>query len=245
MPYMSLLLGSAVLLIVTSLVMWWAKIEPAAAPWWAVARAVGQLALISLALRGVLTHPALVAMALTVMISVAAWTAVHRLRDLPGGSLAVVTSIVTSSAFTLGLAFGLRMLAFESRFVIALGGIVIGSTMTATTLAGRGFQRLSVKSRAEIEGWLAIGATPSQSVMDIGRTAVADAIRPVLDQTRTTGLVTLPGAFVGALMAGAPPLEAGRFQLVVLVCLIAAQTVATTMLVRILGRSSVLADQSL
>jgi putative ABC transport system permease protein len=66
-------------------------------------------------------------------------------------------------------------------------------------------------------------------------------VRPVLDQTRTTGLVTLPGAFVGALMAGAPPLEAGRFQVVVLVCLITAQTVATTLLVRILGRSPVLA----
>jgi putative ABC transport system permease protein len=241
MPYLTLLLGAAVLLAITSAVMWWAKIAHAAAPWWAVTRAVGQLALISLALRGVLTHPALVALALAVMVSVAAWTAARRLRDLHGGPLAVVISTVAASAFTIGLAFGLRMLALESRFVIALGGIVIGSTMTATTLAGRNFQRMSVKSRAEIEGWLAIGATPSQSVAHIGRAAAGDAVRPVLDQTRTTGLVTLPGAFVGALMAGAPPLTAGRFQLVVLVCLITAQTIATTLLVHILGRSPVLA----
>jgi UDP-glucose/iron transport system permease protein len=77
-------------------------------------------------------------------------------------------------------------------------------------------------------------------VTSIGRAAAGEALRPVLDQTRTTGLVTLPGAFVGALMGGASPLEAGRFQLVVLVCLITAQTIAATLLVRILGRSPVL-----
>src|SRR5690242_7149955 len=144
MPYLTLLLGAAVLLAITSAVMWWAKIEHAAAPWWAIIRALGQLALISLALRGVLNHSALVAVALAVMVSVAAWTAARRLRDLHGGPVAVVISTVAASALTIGLAFGLGMLALESRSVVALGGIVVGSTMTATTLAGRNFQRASV-----------------------------------------------------------------------------------------------------
>jgi putative ABC transport system permease protein len=49
---------------------------------------------------------------------------------------------------------------------------------------------------------------------------------------RTTGLVTLPGAFVGALFGGAAPLEAARFQLVVLAGLLAAETVAAVVLLR-------------
>jgi putative ABC transport system permease protein len=53
-----------------------------------------------------------------------------------------------------------------------------------------------------------------------------------LDQTRTTGLVTLPGAFVGALFGGASPLQAARFQLVVLVGLLVAESVAAVVLLR-------------
>ena len=54
------------------------------------------------------------------------------------------------------------------------------------------------------------------------------ALLPALDQTRNVGLVVLPGAYVGLLLGGASPLEAGRLQLLVLVGLIAAETVAAT-----------------
>jgi putative ABC transport system permease protein len=56
-----------------------------------------------------------------------------------------------------------------------------------------------------------------------------------MDQTRTTGLVTLPGAFIGALLGGADPTQAARFQLVVLAALLATQAVASTLIVELLG----------
>ena len=56
-----------------------------------------------------------------------------------------------------------------------------------------------------------------------------------LDQTRTTGLVTLPGAFVGALLGGADPTQAARFQLVVLAALLTTQSVVATTIVHTLG----------
>jgi len=58
---------------------------------------------------------------------------------------------------------------------------------------------------------------------------------PVLDQTRATGLVTLPGAFIGALLAGASPVQAARFQVVVLASLVCAQAVVAVVLVHLLG----------
>ena len=67
---------------------------------------------------------------------------------------------------------------------------------------------------------------------------------PALDQTRTTGLVTLPGAFVGALFGGASPLAAARFQLVVLVGLLAAESVATVVLLRLLANLPFLPAES-
>ena len=54
----------------------------------------------------------------------------------------------------------------------------------------------------------------------------ATALVPALDQTRTVGLVTLPGAFVGVLLGGGSALEAGAAQLLVLVGLLAAETIA-------------------
>ncbi|KAA0022657.1 ABC transporter permease [Antrihabitans cavernicola] len=240
MTYGYLLAGVIVLLGLTTATMTWGGVDARFMPWWAIVRAAGQLTLISLALRGVLVHPALVAVALSVMFAAAVWTAGRRLHDLPGAATGVVVACGLGAGITLTIAFLLSMLQFDSRYVVALGGIVIGSTMTAGTLAGRNFRRAAIAQRPEIEGWLAIGASPSQSVADVGREAAHDALVPVIDQTRTTGLVTLPGAFVGALMGGASPVDAGRFQLVVLVTLITAQTITSVVLVRILGRSPVL-----
>ncbi|MGN6088656.1 MAG: ABC transporter permease, partial [Actinomycetales bacterium] len=72
-------------------------------------------------------------------------------------------------------------------------------------------------------------------LQDVVRLAAAEALVPGLDQTRTTGLVTLPGAFVGALLGGANPLQAARFQLVVLAGLLCAQATTAVVLTWLLG----------
>ena len=92
-----------------------------------------------------------------------------------------------------------------------------------------------VLSLVTLGAWLAIGATPREAVRDIARAAAAEALVPGLDQTRTVGLVTLPGAFVGALLGGASPVAAARFQLVVLVGLLCAQVITATVVVNVQG----------
>ncbi|MEV4898354.1 ABC transporter permease, partial [Nonomuraea sp. NPDC055795] len=59
-----------------------------------------------------------------------------------------------------------------------------------------------------------------------------------LDQTRTVGLVTLPGAFVGMLLGGATPLAAGLVQLVVLIALLAAEAVACVATIELAARDT-------
>jgi putative ABC transport system permease protein len=83
----------------------------------------------------------------------------------------------------------------------------------------------------EVEGWLALGATPRQSTFELARHAVYSALIPTTDQTKTTGLVTLPGAFVGAIFGGVSPLEAGRFQIVVLAAIMAAGSITAVVVV--------------
>ena len=134
---------------------------------------------------------------------------------------------------TLVVVFGLRLVDLQVRYVVAVGGIVIGNSMSAATLAGRNFLRTSRARASEIEGWLSVGATPAQAHADIGREAVRESLIPTLDQTKSTGLVTLPGAFVGALFGGASPAVAAQFQLVVLAGIALAMTITAIVVVRI------------
>jgi putative ABC transport system permease protein len=128
-----------------------------------------------------------------------------------------------------------RAIPFDVRHVVPLAAQVVGGAMTATSLAGQRFVDQVAAEWAEIEGWLAIGATGRQSVQAQGRVAAARALVPALDQTRNVGLVTLPGAYVGLLLAGASPLDAGKLQLLVLVGLLAAESVAVVVVTRVLA----------
>ena len=67
------------------------------------------------------------------------------------------------------------------------------------------------------------------------RDAAARSLVPALDQTRNVGLVVLPGAYVGLLLGGATPLEAGRLQLLVLIGLLAAETIAALVVTGMVG----------
>ena len=219
------------LMAVTTGVLWWSRAQHRFAPALAVVRGALQLALISLVLSGVITDPLWVTCTLLVMFSVAVVTTTRRIGFTRRNLLFVATGIACGTVVTLGLVFATGAIAAEPRYLLAIGGIVIGNTMSIATLAGRHLRESTRARWEEVEGWLALGATPRHSTMDLARTAVHSALIPSTDQTRTTGLVTLPGAFVGAIFGGVSPLEAGRFQVVVLGSLMAAGSLAAVVLV--------------
>jgi putative ABC transport system permease protein len=230
-----LLLGVLLLLTLMAVVLRAARVPVGWAPHYAVARGALQLTVVGLLLHGVFTAPGWVALALGVMLAIAIWTAAGRLSGLPRPLPAVAVSVVAGVGVVLAVVFGVRMLEPSPRYLIAIGGIVIGGTMLGVSQAGRRLAQGLASERDEVEGLLALGATNRQAVARIGRRAVAEALVPVTDQTRTTGLVTLPGAFIGALLGGASPMQAARFQLVVLAGLLTAQAVAAVLVVYLLS----------
>lgn len=88
----------------------------------------------------------------------------------------------------------------------------------------------------EVEAGLAIGLPEREARLEVAREAASDALLPGMDQTRTVGLVTLPGAFVGMLLGGASPLHAGAVQLFVLVALLLVQAVAVAVTLELVAR---------
>ncbi len=206
-------------------------------PLWAILRAVVQLSAIALLLRGILQVPWTVAAFVVLMLSTASWTAMGRLRELHWGRRTAVAGVLVGALVTLVVIFALRLVALEARYVIAVGGIIIGNSMSAATLAGRNFLRGARARSSEVEAWLSLGATPPQAHEEIGREAARESLLPTLDQTKSTGLVTLPGAFVGALFGGASPFVAAQFQLVVLAGIALTMTLTGIVVTRLAGRT--------
>jgi putative ABC transport system permease protein len=235
-------IGLAILIAVALAVLTLAGVPHRRAVLIASGRAVVQLTVVALALRGVFAAPLAVIAVIAVMFSVATWTAGRRLRAHAGAQRAVVLSCLSGAAVAIGIIVGMPALTRDVRTLVAVSGIVLGGTMTAATLTGR---RLSDGLRArrdEVEAWLSVGATSRQAVRAIARDAVFEALVPALDQTRTVGLVTLPGAFVGALLGGASAALAARFQVVVLVGLLCAEAITASLLAWLLGAPATLPE---
>lgn len=229
------LLDVAVLVALVTAVLLLARVPSPWAPALAVLRGTLQLAALSVVLTGVIRDPVWIAVALVVMFGVATTTAARRLGTLRDRLLPVALSMAIGIGAALTVVFVTGAIEFTPRYVLAIGGIVVGNAMTSATLSGRRFVELVDDRWDDVEGWLALGATPRRSTAALVRRAVHAAMVPSTDQTRTTGLVTLPGAFVGAVFGGVSPIEAGRFQVVVLAAIIAAGALVAVTLTHLLA----------
>lgn len=229
------LIAVGLLMAVTAAVLAGSRVPHAGAPALAILRGAAQLAAVSLILGAVIASAGWVAVALAVMFGVAAVTAARRLGWGWPHLAMVAGSMAAGIAVSLVVVFATGSIDFTPRYALAVGGIVIGNAMAIAALAGRRFNEAVIDRWDEVEGWLALGASPRQATRDMARGAVYSALIPSTDQTKTTGLVTLPGAFVGAIFGGLSPLEAGRFQIVVLASIMAAGSVTAMLLISLLA----------
>lgn len=207
---------------------------------WAIGRAVLQLAVLSVILNGVISDGWWVALFLLVMVCAASWVTFRRLRLRAVYLPVLVTTVAVSAAIPVVLIFAVGAVDASPRYILAVGGIVIGNSMTVATLMGRTLSGAYLAQRDELEAWLSLGATPRRSALRAVRSAASTALIPSTDQARTTGLVTLPGAFVGAVFGGASPLEAAQFQLVVLAAILTAGALTVASFSAVFGAPALL-----
>jgi putative ABC transport system permease protein len=160
------------------------------------------------------------------MVAFAAWTSAHRGEGVSGAFFISVVAIGVAAAASLGILLTLQIVPPTARYLIPLGGMVIGNSMnTASLVLGR--IRDDVEShRLNIEVALALGATSRQSVSPILKTALKSAMTPLIDSTKTAGIIFLPGTMAGMIIGGADPLEAVRLQIVVLFMLLGSVSIA-------------------
>jgi putative ABC transport system permease protein len=168
----------------------------------------------------------LVLVLLTVMVLFGAITARGRAKQVPGAFWPLLIALAAAGATTLGLVVALGIFDPTPRYLVPVGGMVIGNAMTASAVALNRLGDEVADSRARIEATLALGATAREAADPIVRRALRSGTIALVDSTKTTGLIFFPGTMVGMLLAGADPTDAVRLQLILLYALLGSVAIA-------------------
>jgi putative ABC transport system permease protein len=163
---------------------------------------------------------------LTVMVLFGALTARSRAKKVPGAFWPLLIALGVAGASTLGLVVALGVFDPTPRYLVPVGGMVIGNAMTASAVALNRLGDEVSDSRAKIEATLALGATAADAAAPYVRRALRSGMIALIDSTKTTGLIFFPGTMVGMLLAGADPTDAVRLQLILLYALLGSVAIA-------------------
>ena len=180
---------------------------------------------------------ALVLLMIAAMVVFAGFTSGRRLRGLPYNYLIATGAIGIASSLTLVLMVVLGIISTEARYLIPIAGMVVGNSMNVASVTGVRLLEDSTSQRSLIEAALALGAAPRQAAHPVLRRSVRLAMIPIIDNTKTMGIVFLPGAMTGMIIAGAQPLDAVRLQVVIMYMLLTAVAVTATLIgLAVVGR---------
>ncbi|MGH9165324.1 MAG: ABC transporter permease [Acidimicrobiales bacterium] len=157
---------------------------------------------------------------LAFMVTVASATAGRRARGVPRSALVAGAALSVATVATLGVLVGFGIVPLRARAVIPLGSMVVSNAMITASLVMTRLRDDLATNRAEVEARLSLGQTARQASLPWQRQALRSGLLPIVDSTKVVGLVALPGAMTGMILAGATPLAAIRLQLVVMYMLL-------------------------
>jgi putative ABC transport system permease protein len=205
----------------------------------AVVRSVIQLTAIGYVIQAIFDEDslALVFALIAVMVVFGAIQARQRAKRVPHSFVPLLISLGVAGAATLGLVVALGIFEAKPQFLVPVGGMVVGNSMTAAAVAlNRLGDEMTDRAR-EIEATLALGATSTQAALPTLRRSLRSGTIALIDSTKTTGLIFFPGTMVGMLLAGADPTDAVRLQLILLYVLLGAVAIAALLATTLAYRS--------
>jgi putative ABC transport system permease protein len=197
---------------------------------WAAARAFVQLLAVGSALTIVLDDDAPVALAelwVVAMVVVAAVTVRHRASTVPGLLWVALLAVGFAQLVAQLVLFGLGIFPFDPVAIVPLAGMVIGNSLTATASAARRMVIELTDHRLEVEARLALGQPWQQASRAYVREALRTALTAQIESTKAVGLIALPGAMTGLILAGVDPVDAVLVQVVVMYLILGAAALAT------------------
>ena len=181
-------------------------------------RAVVQLVVVGYVLHFIFgaDHPLFTGGVLLVMLISAAVNGGKRGAGIKHAPWIAGASIGIGAVLTLGVLLSANVLSFTPYQMIPVGGMVMSGAMVAVGLCFRQITTSFKSRQQEIQIKLALGATPMQACKAILRAALIFSLQPTIDSAKTLGIVSLPGMMTGLILAGMSPMEAIKYQIIVI-----------------------------
>lgn len=223
LTYTDLILGSALVLINVALSLL-LNLGVGRALLIAAIRAVAQLLLVGFILKYVFDSSSLwlilgVALVMTALAGYEVWsrqkTKFAGVWGVGIGAAATAIAVVLVMSYTV-IAIVTVEPWYTPQLFIPFVGIILGSVMNGVGISLNVFNTGLLQERAAIEGQLALGATRREALKPLQRNALRSGFIPIVNQMSAAGLITLPGMMTGQILAGMPPYEAAKYQILVL-----------------------------
>jgi putative ABC transport system permease protein len=238
------LLSTALILVAVVLSIW-KGLRAERSILWSAVRAAVQLLVVGLLFRLIFESASAMTWAwvwVVGMVIVSAEVVKRRAPGIPMVRTGAYAALGGALAVCLGIVFGLGVFDLEPVTFVVVAGITLGNTMPAAVLAVDVAARAFTENPGRIEGALALGMDSNAVNRLISPEAVRAALIPQIETTKVVGLIALPGAMTGMLLAGADPFSAVLVQLVIMYLILGAVAIAVVTVVTLVGVRAFTAD---
>ncbi|MEW4708613.1 iron export ABC transporter permease subunit FetB [Staphylococcus aureus] len=184
----------------------------------ATLRAVVQLIILGFLLHYIfkINDKWLLVLCVFVIIVNASWNTISRSSQVMHHVFLIsFVAIFVGTALPLAGTIATGAIQFTANEVIPIGGMLANNGLIAINLAYQNLDRAFVQDGTNIESKLSLAATPKLASKGAIRESIRLAIVPTIDSVKTYGLVSIPGMMTGLIIGGVPPLQAIKFQLLV------------------------------
>lgn len=175
-------------------------------------------------------HPLFMVLMIALMISAATHNASKKGVKIKGVIWKLTITYIAIEVLTQAILLGLDIIPATPQYIIPISGMVVGNAMVLSLLFLNRFISEVEDKENQIELILSLGGTPKQAIHQQLITAIKTSTIPTIENQKTMGLVQLPGMMSGQIIAGADPIQAVQFQLLIIFILLTTAVITSVML---------------
>lgn len=198
----------------------------------AAIRSFVQLLIVGYILQFIFDQDSYIFIVLMVILIIGAATQNARKKglEIPGITWKLLLAFISIEIITQGILIGFNITPATAQYIIPISGMIIGNSMVLSILFLNRFMSEIKQNENIIELILCLGGTPKQAIHKQLITSIQSSVIPTIEQQKTIGLVQLPGMMSGQIIAGADPLEAVLFQILIVFMLLTSATMTSVIL---------------
>ena len=224
----SLIIASS-LVLVTLFFSYWQRLSLEKEIIISVIRAVIQLVIVGYILEYIFGYdsPIFTSLIVLFMIFNASFNAAKRGGFIKNGLVISFLAITVGTSITLAVLLLSKTIEYKPDQIIPISGMIVSNAMISLGLCYKQISSDFSNKRLEVETKLSMGADILMASKGIIQDSIKTGMIPTIDSAKTLGIVSLPGMMTGLILAGAPPIEAIKYQIIVTFMLLSTTTISS------------------